>query len=140
MCQVDCEGDALLSADISSSGESLAFGDGGGFVHLWSAQAAPRVNLFSGPTELPELRARPPAVSLRDGDSFAAVPQFPAGGELPLSAYDPTATLKVGMAPRIVDPSLLDKLNQVLPSGPRLRLVVARRGSFEHFTRDSSSQ
>lgn len=34
--RVDCEGDALLSFDVSSAGDSLAFGDGGGYVHLWA--------------------------------------------------------------------------------------------------------
>jgi hypothetical protein len=36
--RVDCEGDALLSFDVSSAGDSLAFGDGGGYVHLWANQ------------------------------------------------------------------------------------------------------
>jgi hypothetical protein len=35
--RVDCEGDQALCFDVSSTGDSLAFGDGGGYVHLWAS-------------------------------------------------------------------------------------------------------
>lgn len=42
--QVDTEGDALTAAAISSSGECLAFGGSGGYVHLWAHSHDPAVN------------------------------------------------------------------------------------------------
>jgi hypothetical protein len=44
MYQVDTEGDALVCAAISSTGECLAFGGSGGYVHLWATSAEPSVN------------------------------------------------------------------------------------------------
>jgi hypothetical protein len=44
MYQVETEGDILVSAAISSSGECLAFGGSGGYVHLWAPSADPSVN------------------------------------------------------------------------------------------------
>lgn len=52
LLQVDCESDALLAADVSSSGELLAFGDSGGYVHVWGASEHALVNLHSLPTEV----------------------------------------------------------------------------------------
>jgi len=69
--RVDCEGDALLSFDVSSAGDSLAFGDGGGYVHLWvNHEGAPvrtaRAALYSAAHPL---RARSVSV---DGGAGAA--------------------------------------------------------------------
>lgn len=44
MYQVNTEGDMLVSAAISSSGECLAFGGTGGYVHLWAHSHEPSVN------------------------------------------------------------------------------------------------
>lgn len=52
LLQVDCESDALLAADVSSSGELLAFGDSGGYVHVWGASEHALVNIQSLPTEV----------------------------------------------------------------------------------------
>ena len=71
--QVDTEGDLLTSVDFSSSGECLAFGGSGGFVHLWCYNQGPRVNLRSGPLEIP-LAVPEPYLSLDEDDSFAAIP------------------------------------------------------------------
>lgn len=42
----------MLAADVSSSGELLAFGDSGGYVHVWGASEHALVNLHSLPTEV----------------------------------------------------------------------------------------
>lgn len=44
MYQIETEGDMLISAAISSSGECLAFGGTGGYVHLWAHTHEPSVN------------------------------------------------------------------------------------------------
>ena len=41
---METEGDALLCAAISSSGECLAFGGSGGYVHLWATSPDPSIN------------------------------------------------------------------------------------------------
>lgn len=57
--------------DFSSSGECLAFGGSGGFVHLWGFNHEPRVNLRSTRVEVPPL-IPPPSLALDEDDSFAA--------------------------------------------------------------------
>jgi hypothetical protein len=44
MYQVETEGDLLVCAAISGSGECLAFGGSGGYVHLWAPSPEPSVN------------------------------------------------------------------------------------------------
>jgi hypothetical protein len=50
--QVNCDTDALLASDVSSSGELLGFGDSGGYVHVWGTSEHAHANLFSLPTEV----------------------------------------------------------------------------------------
>ena len=73
--QVDTEGDLLTSVDFSSSGECLAFGGSGGFVHLWCYNQGPRVNLRSAPLDIPPAVPEP-YLSLDEDDSFAAIPPY----------------------------------------------------------------
>ena len=44
MYQIETEGDMLVSAALSSSGECLGFGGSGGYLHLWAPSADPAVN------------------------------------------------------------------------------------------------
>lgn len=44
MYHIDTEGDTLVCAAISGTGECLAFGGSGGYVHLWATSAEPSVN------------------------------------------------------------------------------------------------
>lgn len=45
--QVQAEGDVLTGCAVSTSGEALAFGGSGGYVHLWAASPEPSVNHYS---------------------------------------------------------------------------------------------
>eukprot|EP00232_Nephroselmis_pyriformis_P020844 CAMPEP_0182864542 /NCGR_PEP_ID=MMETSP0034_2-20130328/7223_1 /TAXON_ID=156128 /ORGANISM="Nephroselmis pyriformis, Strain CCMP717" /LENGTH=596 /DNA_ID=CAMNT_0024996801 /DNA_START=83 /DNA_END=1869 /DNA_ORIENTATION=- len=103
--RVDCEGDVLACCDQGAAGEALAFGDTGGYVHLWSAVEAPKVNLYSIPTELAH-HPEPPAVPLRQHDGFAAA-HIPWTGEPLLSGFDTRVKLDAYKPPRVVDDSLL---------------------------------
>ncbi|GBG65163.1 hypothetical protein CBR_g49959 [Chara braunii] len=105
--QVDCGGDALLACDISSSGELLAFGDAGEYVHLWGSYEGARVNLFSMPTVLPDVVVRQVRV---DENGPFTLPVLPVTNDVPFSNLDPTATIRVGLPPRIVDKVLLDQM------------------------------
>jgi hypothetical protein len=45
--QVETAGDSLRCAAISPSGEAIAFGGSGGYLHLWSASHQPRISARS---------------------------------------------------------------------------------------------
>eukprot|EP00898_Chlorokybus_atmophyticus_P002747 jgi/Chlat1/3473/Chrsp23S03668 len=110
--QVDTEGDSLLDCDISATGESFAFADSGGYVHLWASSETPRVNIFSVPTEVPEPVNPRSMVYIDEDGPYSAIP-LPATDESLLSSYDPTALYRVGLPPRFVDPELLKQMKQV---------------------------
>ena len=69
---MDCEGDALLCCQVSSSGALLAFGDSGGFVHLWGGSEAWDPNLPSIPLEPPSPIPYPPRQPLSENGPFSA--------------------------------------------------------------------
>ena len=73
--QVELFGDSLLSMDLSSSGEGLCFGDGGGHLHLWAGSEKPQVNRFSKMTAWPKVPSlhRPPRL-LDDEEPLSCVP------------------------------------------------------------------
>lgn len=67
----------LTSVDFSSSGECLAFGGSGGYVHVWGYSQEPRVNLRSSPLEMPPLKPQPTTRLEEDQPfSIAAVPYY----------------------------------------------------------------
>ena len=74
---MNTEGDSLKSAAISLSGEAVAFGGSGGYVHLWSMQDAPRANLSSSRLVMPALHP-PVGTPLKEEDSFASAPPYPS--------------------------------------------------------------
>ena len=45
--QVDLAGDTMVACSMSSTGEALAFGGSGGYVHLWALSHHPSVNAYS---------------------------------------------------------------------------------------------
>ncbi len=45
--QVDLAGDSMVAASMASTGEGLAFGGSGGYVHLWALSHQPSVNAYS---------------------------------------------------------------------------------------------
>ncbi len=86
----------LACCAVSPSGEALAFGGSGGYVHLWASTQEPSivgagaaVPLTPPPTAPPR-----PAVRLQEDDSFAAVPQHYAAGKL-LSDFPAYETMQV---------------------------------------------
>ena len=72
---MDTAGDALTCCALAASGEAMAFGGSGGYIHLWSdASSVPRVNVQSSPLEpLPAYPAALPTFSLGENDSLAQV-------------------------------------------------------------------
>ena len=112
---MDTEGDALLCVALSASGECVALGGAGGYVHLWACADPPAANADSQELERPPSPRSAAAVArpLREGDAFGlALQHYPPTGRL-LSDADPRAAITVGRPPRVVDPSLLKGLRQV---------------------------
>lgn len=122
MLQLD--GYHLAALDVSRSGETVAFGDSRGLVHLWSVNDTPRVNLFSNPVEVPPHRPAcverffhyGPAEGLSDERGPLGPPPFQLAADpsaQPLSYEDPSATVTVGQCPRVVPEEVLKTVRQV---------------------------
>lgn len=74
--QVETGGDALLAADVSATGEVVAFGSAGGMVHTWAFTQAARVNAYARPPEAPPPQRRP-SLRIGEADPWAGVPRIP---------------------------------------------------------------
>eukprot|EP00887_Chlorella_sp_A99_P005338 scaffold1.g5338.t1 len=74
MYQVEAEGDALVSCAISPTGECIAFGGSGGYVHLWAASEAPAVAGLGQVLAVPPPPT--PAVSLSEDDPLVVDPEL----------------------------------------------------------------
>ncbi|KAK3256488.1 hypothetical protein CYMTET_34386, partial [Cymbomonas tetramitiformis] len=98
---VDCEGDMMLCCGISSSGEGMVFGDGGGYLHLWASNEEPRVQispntLLRFPRILPQLVPHDPRPSY---------PQWKAHGiihSIVVAAHPPLRLEHISVAPGIL--------------------------------------
>ncbi|KAH9536486.1 hypothetical protein CY35_16G002500 [Sphagnum magellanicum] len=108
--QVNCDTDALLASDVSSSGELLGFGDSGGYVHVWGTSEHAHANLFSLPTELPGVSSTQSHIS--EQDSFTNV-YIPGSSNTPFSAIDTSMPIRVGLPPRMVERVLLEQMSAV---------------------------
>eukprot|EP00897_Mesotaenium_endlicherianum_P000236 jgi/Mesen1/10212/ME000077S09547 len=110
--QLDCQGDALLTCDMAPSGELVAFGDTGGYVHLWGASEDARVALHfppEGPLAPPPAARPVPIQALKlplTGEAMCVAGAAAAAAVAPLSAVDPNIVMRVGRAPRVVAPAL----------------------------------
>lgn len=112
--RVETEGDALYSGALSLTGEMLAFGGSGGYIHLWTSSNEQQGTVAGGVQyveEAPELPEQP-QVSIHDIEEELRV----LGKEVPwyynmndtlASDYNPRDKYSVGMPPRKVDPELL---------------------------------
>lgn len=103
---VDPGGEPLLTCDISSSGECIAFGGASGYVHLWSASTMP--SIAGGGIVPPMPDSTVDQASLGEEDPFFMIPpRFPPDGGAAASDVGPRETMSVGLLPRAVDPALL---------------------------------
>lgn len=75
-CQVETGADALLAADVSPTGELVAFGSAAGMVHTWAFAQQARVNAYARAPETPPQRQRPPP-RIAESEPWAAAPRFP---------------------------------------------------------------
>ena len=122
--QVDTAGDALTGCTISSSGEMIAFGGSGGYVHLWTSQEENEdqdgsltlavVNRHSEQVDVPSATPLPPSVNMEESSPVSMGCKFNlASGKRLLSDLDPSLAMSVGLPPRVIDPTLLKGMKQV---------------------------
>ena len=113
--QVDTEGDLLTCAAFSPTGEAIAFGDGGGFIHLWAGTDMPYMHTYPRePVPASPLNTLL-AVSAAEDDSVAIVPLPPPMDGCPLfSENNYSERMAVGLPPR--------RFNERLAAGMHMRV------------------
>ena len=74
--QVGSSGDTISCCAMSPTGQALALGTQGGYVHLLGMGPQPRVTASGAAPQRPV--QRPPVVPLQEGDSFALAPSIPS--------------------------------------------------------------
>jgi PAB-dependent poly(A)-specific ribonuclease subunit 2 len=112
MYGVDTGGDSLVSCDISPSGEIIAFGGSGGYIHLWAGSETPCVT-YAGeiPTAAVEPETPPPTLS--EEDPFGLIElHYPPDNAGYASDIGPRETMAVGLAPRTLDATLMASSKQ----------------------------
>jgi PAB-dependent poly(A)-specific ribonuclease subunit 2 len=112
MYGVDTGGDPLVSCDISPTGEVIAFGGAGGYIHLWAASEAPSV-AYEGeiPTAAVEPEEPPPSLGEEDPLGLIEV-HYPTDNTGYASDIGPRDTMSVGLAPRTLDATLMASSKQ----------------------------
>lgn len=128
--KVDTEGDMLTSVDFSTSGECLAFGGSGGFVHLWGFSSEPRVNLRSTPIEMPPLGPQP-ETSMDEDQPFST------SAQLPYTEVGHRKILSKPVSANIPFPVIIKvcKARRLLLHEDRFSQIITREGdcTLEHF-------
>lgn len=79
--QVETEGDALVCCALSPTGECIAFGGSGGYVHIWAPSQAPSAAGMG--QELSAPAPPTPGVPLGEDDSMAMAPTYFPAGQIP---------------------------------------------------------
>eukprot|EP01043_Picozoa_sp_COSAG02_P064833 COSAG02_NODE_9597_length_2166_cov_40.635320_1_plen_667_part_10 len=115
--QIESEGDFVSSFDVSSSGEVLAFGDSGGFVHRWVDRQPFQVNQSSQPTERVDRSPGAPSFELDISDASAAMPVVHLYSEDQGELFSEMRTRdwsssRVGQPPRTIGPEVLERVEQ----------------------------
>ena len=115
--QIESDGDFVSSFDVSSSGEVLAFGDSGGFVHRWVDRQPFTVNQSSQPTERVDRGPEAPSFELEINDPSASMPVVHLYSEdqgalfSEMRARDWSSS-RVGQPPRTIGPEVLARVEQ----------------------------
>ncbi|CAH1129083.1 unnamed protein product [Ceutorhynchus assimilis] len=66
LLQIECPASMVLSFDVSSSIQAMAFGDSGGQIHLFSSTEEPIFNSYSRQTEFPDPVTQYPSFAIDD--------------------------------------------------------------------------
>ncbi|XP_072179674.1 PAN2-PAN3 deadenylation complex catalytic subunit PAN2-like [Diadema setosum] len=112
--QVNIAGDMVLDFDVSSNCSCLAFGDSGGYVHLWSSTEEVTFNDFSAETEFADPVEPIHPISFTDElASFATIP-MPYCEEEPLLSDWPSDLCRVNLRqPPPIDQEILHSMKLV---------------------------
>ena len=129
---VDTGGGALMACDISPSGQCVAFGGEGGYLHLWACTDTPCASLGGDTPQMPDTSENPPPPSIFDYEDdvdhhrrpssshrssfrprarpvpFSMIPiEYPPDNSGYASDIGHRDIMSVGLAPRVVDASVL---------------------------------
>uniref|UniRef100_A0A1D1ZYT3 USP domain-containing protein n=1 Tax=Auxenochlorella protothecoides TaxID=3075 RepID=A0A1D1ZYT3_AUXPR len=97
----------ITCADFSPSGQCIGLGSASGWVHMLGVGSMPSVAGRGAEVPAPPAGNPAPLVSLGEGDPLSRAPLFyNLEGPRPLSSLHPGERASVGLAPRVVDPSL----------------------------------
>ncbi|KAL6047104.1 poly(A)-specific ribonuclease [Balamuthia mandrillaris] len=114
MYQVDCGGDAVLTIDLSSTGELAVFGDSGGYIHLWADRQDMQVNSYSRATALPELPVpRHLPASFYDDQMSLSTSIFPELNEQLLSDWPPAMDFDVGLKSAKIPTQVMNNIKKL---------------------------
>ncbi|XP_066260794.1 PAN2-PAN3 deadenylation complex catalytic subunit PAN2 [Euwallacea similis] len=87
LLQVDCPASMVLSFDVSSTNQALAFGDSGGQIHLFSTTEDPIFNSYSRATEFPDPVVQYPSFAIDDYSTpLSSIPVAYDPADLPLAS------------------------------------------------------
>ncbi|KYQ92601.1 WD40-like domain-containing protein [Tieghemostelium lacteum] len=111
--QVDSLFGYLYSMDISSSGDIMAFGDGGGLVHQWTETEEFSVNVNSFQTDLVQFPQFNRPNRMTENSPLSEIPfQQDGPDQYLLSYWKPTLSYQVGLPQRPLNSTLLANLKQ----------------------------
>ncbi|KAL6767877.1 PAR1 [Auxenochlorella protothecoides x Auxenochlorella symbiontica] len=97
----------ITCADFSPSGQCIGLGSASGWVHMLGVGSMPSVAGRGAEVPAPPAGNPAPMVSLGEGDPLSRAPLFyNLEGPRPLSSLHPGERASVGLAPRVVDPTL----------------------------------
>ncbi|XP_070565894.1 PAN2-PAN3 deadenylation complex catalytic subunit PAN2-like [Ptychodera flava] len=111
--QVNILGEIILAFDVSSTCQALAFGEAGGYVHLWTDREDAHYNAFSNETELadPVEHLRP--IHIDDElTPLSTIPMPFCDGPL-LSDWPESNCFAVHRRPPQIDPEIIRSMNMV---------------------------
>ncbi|CAG8580781.1 604_t:CDS:10 [Cetraspora pellucida] len=98
--------------DLSTSGETLAFGDSASIVHLWSDRKGSKINAYSGNVELPAVPSPAPNVFIGEDDPLSLI-GMPYYREPLLSVWPSNMMFEVGNPPPKIDPDIMNNMKMI---------------------------
>ncbi|KAI0219805.1 PAN2-PAN3 deadenylation complex catalytic subunit PAN2, partial [Lamellibrachia satsuma] len=129
--QAQTEGAHITSFDMSPSNQVMAFGDAGGFLHVFASSQDAVFSPYSNETEFPTVETVTPVSMMDELTPYAIIPtQYPQTGTL-LSDWPEKLCQSVYRKPTRLDPEILKSVKMVQNVGyapnpnTRLRNQVA---------------
>lgn len=129
LLQVECPGAMILTFDMSSTAQAIAFGDSGGQIHLFSSTEEPVFNNFSRPTEFPDPVVQYPSFGIDDYNTpLSSIPMPYVPPDVPLASDWPAPLMQyVYRKPVPIDQEILRSMKMQGPIGYAPNPKLTRR-------------